>query len=200
MEILNAFSDVILLVVCLYVFFKYINHLDFATTILWESFILSVAVAAFFGALDFLGFEKAQPISIFFQKLANINGAIGLVGGSVALVSGTDFSRWGSYMFIILGFVFFTLYEVFDVRSIYFAIPVICMAIVFILALFALIKGKTRVGLWLLAGVVFFALASFRKEIFGINNFSISLFHLLLSAGVLSLGMANAGVSLIRRT
>lgn len=199
MDLIHGLSDLILALAGIYVFFRYINPLDFSSTILWESFILSVVVAAVFGALGFFGFYKAVPVSQFFQTLATINGAIGLVGATAALVSGSDLSRWASYSIIALGFVFFALFEVFDVRPVFFWAPVISMTIVLILGLFALIKGNFRVGLWLIAGVTFFALGSFRKELFGTADFTISLYHLLMAAGVLSIGMANSGAVLARR-
>lgn len=199
MDLIHGLSDLILALAGIYVFFRYINPLEFSSTILWESFILSVVVAAVFGALGFFGFDKAVPVSRFFQTLATINGAIGLVGATAALVSGSDLSRWGSYAIIAAGFVFFALYEVFDIRPVFFWVPIISMTIVLILGLFALIKGKFRVGLWIIIGVTFFALGSFRKELFGTEDFTISLYHLLMAAGVLSIGMANSGAVLARR-
>lgn len=199
MNLIHGLSDLILALAGIYVFFRYINPLEFSSTVLWESFILSVVVAAIFGALGFFGFDKAVPVFRFFQTLATINGAIGLVGAAAALVSGSDFSRWGSYGIIALGFIFFALYEVFDIRPIFFWAPIICMTFVLFLGLFALIKGKFRVGLWIIAGVTFFALGSFRKELFGTADFSISLYHLLMAAGVLCIGMANSGAVLVKR-
>lgn len=199
MDLINGFSDIILALVSLYVFFKYIKPLDFSSTVLWESFILSVAIAALFGALGFFGFVKAIPISLFFEKLATINGAIGLVGASTALASGTDFSKWGSYSFIVLGFILLALYEVFEIHSVAFWTPILCMCIVFVLGLFAMIRGKVTEGIWIVIGVVFFSLGTFRKDIFGDNNFSTGLYHLLMAAGVLSIGMANAGAVLVKK-
>ncbi len=199
MDLIHGLSDLILALAGLYVFFRYINPLEFSSAILWESFILSVVVAAVFGALGFFGFDKAVPVSQFFQTLATINGGIGLVGASVALVSSSDLSRWTSYGIIALGFLFYALFEVFDIRPVFFWTPVICMILVLILGLFALIKGNFRVGLWIIAGVTFFALGSFRKEVFGTADFTISLYHLLMAAGVLSLGMANADAALVKR-
>lgn len=199
MDLIHGLSDIILALAGIYVFFRYINPLEFSSTILWESFILSVVAAAVFGALGFFGFDKAVPVSRFFQTLATINGAIGLVGATAALVSGSDLSRWGSYAIIALGFVFFTLFEVFDIRPVFFWVPIISMTLVLILGLFALIKGRFRVGLWIIIGVTFFALGSFRKELFGTQDFTISLYHLLMAAGVLSIGMANSGAALARR-
>lgn len=199
MDLIHGLSDLILALAGIYVFFRYINPLEFSSTILWESFILSVVVAAVFGALGFFGFDRAVPVSQFFQTLATINGAIGLVGATAALVAGSDLSRRGSYAIIALGFVFLALFEVFDFRPVFFWVPVISMTVVLILGLFALIKGNFRVGLWIIAGVTFFALGSFRKELFGTRDFTISLYHLLMAAGVLCIGMANSGTILARR-
>lgn len=198
MDLANGITDIILALVSLYVFFRFLNPQNFSTTVLWESFVLSVAVAALFGALGFFGFSKAIPISVFFQKLATINGGIGLVAAVAALVSGTDFSRWTSYGFIALGFIFFALFEVVDIKPVLFWVPVIAMSMVLILGLFGLIRGKVKEGLWVIIGVAFFAVGTFRKDIFGDNDFSISLYHLLMAGGVLSIGMANSGVVLTK--
>ncbi len=199
MNLIHGLSDIILALSGIYVFFRYINPLEFSSTVLWESFILSVVAAATFGAIGFFGFDKAIPVSRFFQTLATINGAIGLVGATAALVSGSDLSRRASYGIIALGFVFFALFEVFDIRPVFFWVPVISMSVVLFLGLFALIKGNFRAGLWIIIGVTFFALGSFRKELFGTADFTISLYHLLMAAGVLSIGMANSGAVLARR-
>ena len=199
MNLIHGLSDLVLAATGIFVFFRYINPLEFSSTILWESFILSVVMAAIFGALGFFGFDKAVSVSQFFQTLATINGAVGLVGAAVALVSGSDLSRTVSYCIIALGFVFFALYEVFNVRPLFFWVPVISMILVLVLGLFAVIKGQLTIGLWIIAGVTFFALGSFRKELFGSGDFSISLYHLLMAAGVLSIGMANSGAVLTRK-
>lgn len=195
-SIIHGLSDLILAGAGLYVFFRYINHQSFSTTILWESFILSVVVSALFGALGFFGFDKAIPVSQFFQKLATFNGSVGLAAGAFALVRGQDFTKNISYLFITLGFVIFALFEVFDVYSLYLWAPTIAMVLVLVFGIWALTINKSKIGVWLIAGVVFFALGNFRKEVFGNNDFSISLFHLLMAAGVLSIGMANDNVKL----
>jgi hypothetical protein len=195
MNFYHGISDVILALVGLYVFFKYLQPLAFSSTILWESFVLSVVGAAVFGALGFFGWDKAVPVSQFFQTLATINGGIGLIAASAVLVLGTDLSRTGSYAVITLGFVLFALYEVFTIRPLYFWIPVVAMGIVLLFGLIALLKGKVLMGTWIVVGVAFFALGSFRTEIFGHGEFNISLYHLLMAGGVLSLGMANAQIS-----
>ena len=108
---------------------------------------------------------------------------------------GTDLSRAGSYAVIALGFVLFALYEVFEIRPLFFWIPVIAMGVVLLCGLLALVKGKMLMGIWIIVGVAFFALGSFRTEIFGDGAFNVSLYHLLMAGGVLSLGMANAQIS-----
>lgn len=195
MNLYHGISDVFLALVGLYVFFKYLQPLAFSSTVLWESFVLSVVGAALFGALGFFGWDKAVPVSQFFQSLATINGGVGLIAACAVLVLGTDLSRPASYAVIALGFVLFALYEVFDVRTLFFWVPVVAMGVVLLFGLLALIKGKMMMGVWIIVGVAFFALGSFRGEIFGGGEFTISLYHLLMAGGVLSLGMANAQIS-----
>lgn len=191
MNIIHGISDIVLALVSLYVFFKYINVLKLSTTILWESFILSVALSAFFGALGFWGWDDAIDISQFFQKLATINGGIGLVAASYALATGNHFPITISYAIIAIGFIFFAFYDVLGYTSLYFWIPVICMSLVALLGLYAITRTHLKAGIWIVVGVLFFAIGSFRKELWGTSEFDPTLYHLLMSAGVLSIGMAN---------
>jgi hypothetical protein len=48
------------------------------------------------------------------------------------------------------------------------------------------------VSVWLLIGVGFFALGTFRTQIFGKEDLTIDIFHYLTAGGILSLGMANS--------
>jgi hypothetical protein len=68
----------------------------------------------------------------------------------------------------------------------------VAMSLVVILAIWGLTKGKTMVSVWLLIGVAFFALGTFRTQIFGKDEFTIDIFHYLTAGGILSLGMANS--------
>ncbi|MFS0491651.1 hypothetical protein [Leadbetterella byssophila] len=192
MNLYHGISDVILALIGLYVFFRYLVPLEFTSTILWESFVLSVVAAATFGALGFFGWEKGASISQFFQGLAAINGGIGLIGGSAALVFNKDISTFGSFGIITVGFILFILYAIFNIEQIGFWVPTVSMLLVLLIGLVGMIRGKIMVGLWIVVGVTFFALGTFRNALFGESDFNISLYHLLLAGGVLSLGMANA--------
>ena len=79
MELSHAISDAVLTLVGVFVFFQYLRKLELATCLLWEAFILSVTVAAFFGIIRFLGYSQAIVISEFFQRLAGTVGAFCLV-------------------------------------------------------------------------------------------------------------------------
>ncbi len=195
MDYIHAASDIILALVGLYVFFRFLQKLNLSSTVLWESFVLSVVVSAAFGAMAFLGFEKARSISGFFERIATITGGVGLVGASLSLVSKNDFSPLATYGFLFAGFVLFVLFEVGGINPILFWTPIIAMGLVTFLGLFALMRGDFQSGIWLVAGVIFFALGSFRKEFFGTEPYTIDLFHFLMAAGLLSIGMATAGLS-----
>lgn len=192
MELIHAVSDFTLCITALYVFFTYLMHLELSSTILWESFVLSVAASSFFGCLSFLGYDNATSLSIFFQKIAITAGSVGLVAASCSLAAESDFKKWQTWLFLALGFTLFVLYEIFDFKIIYDIAPLISMITVFILGLFATAKGRIKSGVWLMIAVCFFALANFRKEIFREQEFVTSLYHLLNAAGILSIGMANA--------
>lgn len=192
MQISHVISDAILATIGIYVFFVYLSKLNLTSTILWESFVLSVTAAAIFGALTFAGYPDANPISLFFQKLATITGGVGLVGATFALVSGKDLTKIACYTLLTLGFLLYALSEGFGLSKIGAVAPIVAMSLVVILAIWGLTKGKTMVSVWLLIGVAFFALGTFRTQIFGKDEFTIDIFHYLTAGGILSLGMANS--------
>jgi hypothetical protein len=192
MQISHVISDLILAAIGLYVFFIYLSKLNLTSTVLWESFVLSVTAAAIFGAITFAGYPDSNPISLFFQKLATITGGVGLVGATFALVSGKDLSKTVCYSLLTLGFLLYLLSEAFGIVIIGKLTPIIAMSLVVVLALWGFIKGNSRVSIWLLLGVVFFALGTFRQQIFGKEEITIDIFHYLTAAGILSLGMANS--------
>lgn len=190
MQISHVISDLVLAFCCIYVFFKYLAKLNLNNTVLWESFVLSVAGASIMGAIGFMGYDKAKPISIFFQHLASINGAVGLVAATYALLKDISLSKITCYIILTLGFLLFAISEGFNIYAVYKWTPIVSMVLVLILGLMGIIQGKTKMGIWIIIGVVFFALASFRKLFIQDESLSIDVFHILTAAGILSLGMA----------
>ncbi|MFC3812745.1 hypothetical protein [Lacihabitans lacunae] len=193
MELSHVISDSVLAATSLYVFFRYLIKLDLSSTILWESFVLSVAGAAIFGAIRFAGFEQAGLASMFFQKIATITGSVGLIGASFSLASGIPLKRIFVYLLLSLGFVLFAVSEGFGFKAIAEFMPIMAMTVVVIMGVFALTKGNVKIGFWMIAGVIFFGLATYRHLIFGKGEMSIDVFHYLTAAGILSLGMAVSG-------
>lgn len=191
MQITHVISDLILAAIGLYVFFMYLSKLNLTSTILWESFVLSITAAAIFGAINFAGYSDANLISLFFQKLATITGGVGLVGATFALVTGKDLSKITCYILLTLGFLLFALSEGFGIKAIGIYTPLIAMGLVLILAILGFVNGKIKIGIWLLIGLSFFAVGQFRSQLFGTGDLTIDIFHYLTAGGVLSLGMAN---------
>jgi hypothetical protein len=192
MQISHVISDLILAAIGLYVFFVYLSRLNLTSTVLWESFVLSVTAAAIFGSLTFAGFRDANPISLFFQKLATITGGVGLVGATFALISGKDLNKISCYSLLTLGFFLFVLSEVFGISQVGAWVPIVAMSLVVVLAILGFSKGKSIISIWLLVGVTFFAIGTFRAQIFGKGDITIDIFHYLTAGGLLSLGMANS--------
>ena len=192
MQINHFLSDLILASTGLYVFFAYLVKLNLTSTVLWESFVMSVTAAAIFGTINFAGYSDANTISLFFQKLATITGGVGLVGATFALVSGKDLSKIACYTLLTFGFLLYALSEGFGIRQIGIWTPIIAMSMVVLLAVWGFVKGKIMISVWLLLGVAFFAVGTFRFQIFGRADLTIDIFHYLTAAGLLSLGMANS--------
>ena len=173
-----------------YVFFKYLIKLDLSSTILWESFVLSISAAALFGAIRFAGFGQAAVASSFFQNLASITGGIGVAAASFALVTNNRLSKLTCYIVLAIGFLLFAIAEGFGIHQINAILPIISMGLIVIAGLIGLLGRNKKAGIWLIIGVLFFALGTFRTQIFGEGDFNIDVFHFLTAAGLLSFGTA----------
>lgn len=190
MQTSHVISDAVLSLVGFFVFFRYLLKLETTTTILWESFILSVAIAAGLGALRFAGIDKAGELSIFFQKIAATVGAIGLIVAAYSLVSQKTIGRGTMYAVVVLGFILLATTEYFDLIKIRDLIAMIGLPIVALIGIWAFTKGNSKIGLLLVGGVLFAALAVFSTKFTENPSDSIDAYHYLLALSVLCFGMA----------
>jgi hypothetical protein len=190
MQVSHLISDVVLTSTGFYVFFSFISKLNLTNTVLWESFVLSVTAAALFGSIRFAGFENAAFASTFFQNIAKITGGVGLAAAAFAAVFNLQYSKILCYSILSIGFVLFALSEGLGVNLIGLYTPIISMVVIFILGILALFKNKTKIGVWLILGVIFFALGTFRDKILGNVEYSTDIYHYLSAAGLLSFGSA----------
>lgn len=190
MQTSHVISDTVLSLVGFFVFFKYLIKLNVSSTLLWESFILSVAVAAGFGALRFAGVAQMGSISIFFQKVASTVGAVGLIAAAYSLVAEKQSSRTTAYIILGIGFVLLALTEFYELSKVRDLVAMVGLPIVALLGSWAIIKRKTTIGLLLIGGVLFAALAVFSTKFTQNPSDSIDAYHYLLALSVLCFGMA----------
>ncbi len=191
MQTSHVVSDVVLGLVGLFVFFRYLLKLELFETLLWEAFILSVSVAAFLGAAGFAGIEHAANISTFFQSLAATVGALGIAVASWFKIWEDDTldAKIGTTV-LLIGFVIFAIHQSIGIPLVVSLIPVISMILIAAAGSAALIKGRTTLGTWLLAGVLFAALATFRDKFVSDPDNSIDAYHYLLAISLLCFGLA----------
>jgi hypothetical protein len=190
METSHVVSDFVLAAVGFFVFFKYLIKLDTLSTILWESFILSIAIAAVLGGIRYAGYVQAGQGSAFFQKLAATVGALGLLTASYQLVSGKAINRMIGYVIIGIGFVLLAFTEFMDFNVIRNYIALVCLPLVAVLGIWAFVKGKSTIGLFLIGGVVFAAAAVFTPQYLANAADGIDAYHYLLAIAVLCFGLA----------
>lgn len=193
METSHVISDLILGLTGLFVFFRYLLKLPLMETVLWEAFVLSVAVAAFAGAARFAGIDNAGLISNFFQNMAATVGAMGLAVVSWFKVWENDtLDSTIGWTVLGIGFIIFALLQVGIMPELISYIPVVCMILIVLAAITALTKGQTKLGLWLLAAVLFSALATFRNTFVKDLDNSVDAYHYLLAISLICFGMAAA--------
>jgi hypothetical protein len=172
MQISNVISDLVLATAAFFVFFRFLNKLNLTNTVLWESFVLSVAVSAAFGAVRSAGFANAGLVSTIFQRLATITGAVGLVGAAYGLIKNIDFSKQATLMILGFGMFLFFLSEGLSITQISQHLPTIAMLAVAALGVYGLLNGKKPQGIWLLAAVGCFAWLPFVPSFLVLRGFS----------------------------
>lgn len=190
METSHVISDGILTLVGFFVFFRFLSNLELVETLLWESFILSVTVAALFGTMRYAGVERADNLSLFFQHLAATVGALGLLAITWFRALGLSPSKVLGYVIVGLGFALFAVSEAFNVTQIIQFAPVICVPLVGLAGIVGVVRGKSRFGIFTILGVVFVALAVFRDSLISSQNDAIDAYHYLLAVALVCFGMA----------
>lgn len=190
MELAHVISDLVLAAVGFFVFFRYLTKLDTLSTILWESFVLSVALAALLGAIRYAGYLQAGEASAFFQKLAATVGALGLLTAAYQLVSGKMINQMLGYAIIGIGFVLLAVTEFMDFTTVRNYVALVCLTIVSLLGIWALVKSKTTIGLFLIGGVGFAAAAVFSPQYLANAADGIDAYHYLMAIAVLCFGLA----------
>ncbi len=192
MQTSHLISDAILAITGFFVFFKYLQKLDFYETLLWESFVLSVAVAAVIGAIGFTGFTEFGWVGVFFQNVATIVGAISLVAASWYIVNNQAIGKNICYGVIALGIVLLILKLTLKVAIISTFTSVGCMLAIALIAVYGILKGNKTAGLWLLAAVAFAALANFRDKFIVDQDLTTDAYHYLLAFSLLCFGTASS--------
>ncbi len=164
MEISHAISDAVLTLTGIFVFFQYLQKVDFNTGLLWEAFVLSISAAAFFGVSRFLGYAPSKTVSEFFQHLAGTAGAFCLVYASFLSVQRKTASRNATYFVLILGFIAFGIVRLTENLKVLQIVSMVAIPLVLFIGIFGLIKGRSAVGSWLIYGVLALILATYNKS------------------------------------
>ena len=191
MEITHAISDSLLTLTGIYVFYQYLRKLEFNTCLLWQTFVLSITAAAFFGVIRFLGYAPAKTVSEFFQHLAGTEGAFCLVYASFLSVQRKMASRNTTYILLILGFITFGIVQLTDNLKALQIVSMVAIPLVLVIGIFGLIKGRSAIGSWLILGVLALILATYNKS-FIPNSIldSTDIYHYLVAISLFCFGRA----------
>jgi hypothetical protein len=191
MEITHAISDSVLTLTGIYVFYQYLRKLEFNTCLLWQTFVVSITAAAFFGVIRFLGYAPAKTVSEFFQHLAGTAGAFCLVYASFLSVQRKMTSRNTTYILLILGFITFGIVQLTDNLKVLQIVSMVAIPLVLVIGIFGLIKGRSAIGSWLILGVLALILATYNKSFIPNNILDpIDIYHYLVAISLFCFGRA----------
>jgi energy-converting hydrogenase Eha subunit C len=186
----HVISDVILALTGFFVFFKYLKPLDFFDTILWESFVLSVAAAAVIGAIGFAGIQDIGWVGVFFQNIATIVGALSIVVASWFLVTDKPINKNIAIGVLAIGFILLVLKLTLNIAPISVFTSIGAMLLVAIIAIYGIVNGNKKAAIWLLAAVILATLANFRDNFITESALAVDAYHYLLAASLLCFGLA----------
>lgn len=193
MELTHAWSDAVLAMAGIFVFFRNLMPLPPTSRWLWSAFVLPISVAAAFGCVRFLGIPEARPISEVFQHLAGTVGALSLVTATYVSMPGNKLSKSTIISIIGLGLFLFTFGEISQQRSVAQITSMIAIVLTLALSFYGYLQGQKSESTWLIIGICFLIAGSFNKLIaaqLGLD--SVNLYHYLLTASLLSIGKSRS--------
>ena len=191
MEVVHLLSSTVLFLVGIYVFFRYLMKLDLIETLLWESFVLSITVAALAAAARFAGIEAALPLTGFFQNLAATAGILGLIVVACYDALGKDPQTGVSYATLAIGFILFGLQQTGVWPQVTTYVPLLAIPFLAIAGFLALGRKRLKkLGMYLLIAVLFMSLAMFRSYFIADEDQAVDVYNLLMAAAVLFFGLA----------
>lgn len=192
MELSHALSDAVLTLTGFFVFFRYLLRLKSAVCLSWSTFILSVALAAFFGTLRFLGVSPyAVKISEFFQHSAGTVGAFGLILASLFLVLRKPLPQFLTYAILALGVIVLCWIRLTGNLELLNTILTVSIPMVFLAGLWSFFKGARLAAIWLIMAVLVLIAGTFNKSLLANDIIdSINIYHYLLAISLLCFGKA----------
>lgn len=190
MQFSHIISDGLLAATGLFVFFRYLSKLNFWETLLWESFVLSVAIAAAFGLLGYSGITDFGWIGVFFQNLATIVGVLGLVVGAWHLVNNKTVNQQNAIFTMALGFVLLISKLALKIAPISMVTSIGGIGVILLIAIYGIFNGNKKASIWLLVAVIFAALANFKDQFIVDASLAVDVYHYLLAASLLCFGVA----------
>jgi hypothetical protein len=189
MELTHVISETVLASAGFFSFFVYLRKLNSIDKILWGTFTLSVAIAAFCAAFWFAGIEFMGILNLHIKKISSSAGVIYLVMGVYSLVTGVHFSKKTVYIILLFGFLSLITFIAFNLQNMFTLMPTIGIPMVLILGLWAIKMRKYKVGLYILLGTFFSIIANF-LYLFNLPFNQIDAYCLLLASALICFGLA----------
>jgi hypothetical protein len=194
MEISHIISETVLAIAGFFSFYVYLRKLPIIDRILLGTFILLVALAALFAALRFVGISEMILPNLYVKQIAATTGVLYLIIGVYSLVANKQLSKEVIYGILIIGFIVSIVFIIFKFEKIINLIPTIGIPILFFLGIWAVRKGKSKIGSYLLLGTLFSILANF-IHLLNLPFNRIDTYCLLLASALICFGLAGKNTS-----
>ncbi len=189
MQITNLISESFLSLTGFLTYYFLIRKIPQKQVLLWGTFILSVAMTAFFSALYFAGVSGMDNWHDFFKNIGSSTGIILLVAGIYSLIFKETFSSKPTFWIVALSLGFALICMFLNLNQVFVLMPLIGILCVLIFGIIALKKGYKQAGIYLLLATLFSILANtFNLLELSINP--ISAYCFFLACVLVCFGMA----------
>ena len=189
MNLPNFLSELFLSLSGFLVYYIFPRKLRFVDSILWGTFIVSVSITSFCSALYFAGVPSMELWHDFFKNIGSSIGIVLLVMGIYSLVMKHSFSKKTVFTVFLMGLSLVFLSMFLKQDKLLEFLPLVGILIALLFGIFALIKKKSKLGIYLLLATLFSILAN----TFGLLELPINpltTYCVLLSLVLLCFGLA----------
>jgi hypothetical protein len=160
----NVFSNLILCLAGIFVFYKYLHQQPYFNRLLWSIFLLSISLTAFTELLMLTGLRLPDSFPVIALSLERTLGSMSAVSATWCLIMHYKSGSFLFYSTVLLGLFLFYCIVWYHVEFMGLIIQPLCLIITLLICCLGL-AGKQTSALWIILAMLFVALSTKSRHI-----------------------------------